>query len=177
MKTDNEEKKKKLVEIVINGTEKCLEARDENDDCTIMFSRFSDNDLVFQVDGNVYNIEDFDETDYGNEEFEGINEVNVAELFEGEKASIGILYTNKASCSFNIEIDEDEEFDPQKAQVVCRDFIYPDETDESMLVAFVYDGVPYTDICPETTKEYDEEQIWVNSDDDWCNDEVDEDDE
>ena len=29
MKTDNEEKKKKLVEIVINGTEKCLEARDE----------------------------------------------------------------------------------------------------------------------------------------------------
>ena len=58
-------------------------------------------------------------------------------------------------------------------------FTYPDETDESMLVAFVYDGVPYTDICPETTKEYDEEQIWPISDDDddWCDDEVDEDDE
>ena len=142
-----------------------------------MYSRFSEDDLVFQIDGNEYNIEDFAETDYGYKKIEGIGEVNVAEFFEEEKASTGILYTNKAFCSFDIEIDEDEEFDPQKAHVVCRDFIYPDETDESMLVAFVYDGVPYTDICPETTKEYDEEQIWVNSDDDWCNDEVDEDDE
>ena len=179
METDNKEKKKKLVGIEIYGTEKCLEARDENDDYIIMFSRFSEDDLVFQVDGNEYSIENFAETDYGNEDFEGINEVDVAELFEGENASTGILYTNKAFCSFDIEIDEDEEFDPQKAHVVCRDFIYPDETDESMLVAFVYDGVPYTDICPETTKEYDEEQIWPISDDDddWCDDEVDEDDE
>lgn len=144
-----------------------------------MFSGFSLDDLVFQVDGNEYSIEDFDETDFGSEEFEGINETNVAEFFEGEKASRGILYTNKAFCSFNIEIDEDEEFDPQKAYLVCRDFIYPDDTDEPILAAFVYDGVPYTDICPETTKEYDEEQIWPISDDDddWCNDEVDEDDE
>ena len=82
-----------------------------------------------------------------------------------------------ASCFLNIEIDEDEEFDPQKANTVFRDFIYPDETDEPILAAFVYDGVLYTDICPETTKEYDEEQIWPISDDDWCNDEVDEDDE
>ena len=70
-----------------------------------MFSRFSEDDLVFQVDGNEYSIENFAETDDGNEEFEGINEVNVAELFEEEKASIGILYTNKAFCSFDIEID------------------------------------------------------------------------
>lgn len=150
MDTYNDEKKKKLVEIVINGTEKCLEARDENNDCIIMFSRFSDDDIVFQVDGNVYNIDDFARTDYANEEFDGIGEVDVAEFFEAEKASTGRLYANKAFCSFDIEIDEDEEFEPQKAHVVCRDFIYPDETDESMLVAFIYDGVPYTDICPET---------------------------
>ena len=176
MKTDNEEKKKKLVAIQINGTEKCLEARDENDDCISMFSRFSYDDLVFEVDGNVYNIEDFEESW---EEFDGIDEVDAAEFFEEEDASTGILFTNKASCVFNIEIDEDEEFDPQKVHIVCRDFIYPDETDEPMLVAFVYDGVPYTDICPETSKEYDEEQIWPISDDDddWCDDEVDEDDE
>ena len=64
METDNKEKKKKLVEIEIYGTEKCLEARDENDDCIIMFSRFSEDDLVFQVDGNEYSIENFAETDY-----------------------------------------------------------------------------------------------------------------
>ena len=179
METDNKEKKKKLVGIEIYGTEKCLEARDENDDCIIMFSRFSEDDLVFQVDGNEYSIENFAETDYGNEDFEGINEVDVAELFEGENASTGILYTNKAFCSFDIEIDEDEEFDPQKAQVVCRDFIYPNETDESMFVAFVYDSVLYSDYCIESTKSYDEDQIWPISDDDddWCDDEDDEDDE
>lgn len=111
MDTYNDEKKKKLVEIVINGTEKCLEARDENDDTILMLSGFSYDDLVFQVDGNEYIIDDFAKTDYAN-----------------------------------------EEFDPQKAHVVFRDFIYPDETDESMLVAFVYDGIPYTDICPETQR-------------------------
>ena len=169
--TDNEEKKKKLVAIKINGIEKCLDARDENDDCISMFSRFSCDDLVFEVDGNVYDIGDFDET---YEEFDGIDEVDAAEFFEEEDASTGILFTNKASCVFNIEIDEDEEFDPQKAQVVCRDFIYPNETDESMFVAFVYDSVLYSDYCIETDKGYDEEQIWPISDDDWCDDEDDE---
>ena len=174
--TDNEEKKKKLVAIKINGIEKCLDARDENDDCISMFSRFSCDDLVFEVDGNVYDIGDFDET---YEEFDGIDEVDAAEFFEEEDASTGILFSNKASCVFNIELDEDEEFDPQKAQVVCRDFIYPNDTDESMFVAFVYDGVLYSDYCIESTKSYDEEQIWPISDDDddWCDDEDDEDDE
>ena len=173
--TDNEEKKKKLVAIKINGIEKCLEARDENDDCISMFSRFSCDDLVFEVDGKEYNIEDFEESW---EEFDGIDEVDVAEFFEGEDASTGILFTNKSGSSFNIELDEDEEFDPQKAQVVCRDFIYPNDTDESMFVAFVYDGVLYSDYCIESTKSYDEEQIWPISDDDddWCDDEDDEDD-
>ena len=60
--TDNEEKKKKLVAIKINGIEKCLDARDENDDCISMFNRFSCDDVVFEVDGNVYDIGDFDET-------------------------------------------------------------------------------------------------------------------
>ena len=172
---DNEEKKKKLVGIQINGIEKCLEARDENDDCISMFGRFSCDDLVFQVDGKEYNIEDFEESW---EEFDGIDEVDAAEFFEGEDASTGILFTNKSGSSFNIELDEDEEFDPQKAQVVCRDFIYPNDTDESMFVAFVYDGVLYSDYCIESTKSYDEEQIWPISDDDddWCDDEDDEDD-
>lgn len=190
METDNKEKKKKLVEIEIIGTEKCLDARDENDDTILMFSRFSWDDLVFRVDENEYNVEDFEELYYEKEDLDVLGDVDAAEFFEGEiysfkyffrgkKASTGILYTNKASCCFNIEIDEEEEFDPQKANIVCYDFIYPDDTDESMLVAFVYDGVPYTDICPETTKEYDEEQIWpiCDDDDDWCNDEVNEDDE
>ena len=92
-----EEKKKKLVEIVINGTEKCLEARDENDDCISMFSRFSCDDLVFEVDGKEYNIEDFEESW---EEFDGIDEVDAAEFFEGEDASTGILSYNTTGLTY-----------------------------------------------------------------------------
>lgn len=40
------------------------------------------------------------------------------------------------------------------ANIVFHDFIYTNDTDEPILAAFDYDGVPYTDICPETTKEY-----------------------
>ena len=40
------------------------------------------------------------------------------------------------------------------ANIVFHDFIYTNDTDEPILAAFVYDGAPYTDICPETTKEY-----------------------
>ena len=164
-------KKKKLVEIAITGTEKCLDARDETGDSILLFSKFACDDyLVFEVDENEYHIEDFEKDELECDK----NEVDVAEFFEEEDASTGILFTNKASCVFNIEIDEDEEFDPQKAQVVCRDFIYPNETDESMFVAFVYDSVLYSDYCIETDKGYDEEQIWPISDDDWCDDEDDE---
>lgn len=168
-------KKKKLVEIAITGTEKCLDARDETGDSILLFSKFACDDyLVFEVDGNEYHIEDFEKDELECDK----NEVDVAEFFEEEEASTGILYTNKAVCGFSIEIDEDEEFDPQKVRIVCSDFIYTNDTDEPMLDAFVYDGVTYDDFFIETAKEYDEEQVWPISDDDddWCDDEDDEDD-
>ena len=108
-------KKKKLVEIAITGTEKCLEARDENDDCIIMFSRFSEDDLVFQVDGNEYSIENFAETDYGNEDFEGINEVDVAELFEGETWNL------KEDGKYYLKADEDATVAENKIKALLKE--------------------------------------------------------
>lgn len=163
------EKKMKRVEVCIYGTEKCLEPQDEGGECIgMLLGRFADDDdLVFEIDGKKYHTEDFDEGDYGYDEFEGMGEVNVEEFFESEGASIGNCYTNKAFCGFDIEIPADEEFDPKKAHVVCRDFIYPDDTDEAMLVAFVYDGVAYA-VGPEDSKGCGMERIWQadNVDDD-----------
>lgn len=80
------EKEMKKVEVCVYGIEKCLEPQDEGGECIgMLFGRFADDDdLVFVIDGKDYHTEDFDEGDYGNDEFEGMGEVNVEEFFESE---------------------------------------------------------------------------------------------
>ena len=66
---------------------------------------------------------------------------------------------------------EDEDFDPAKAALVLRDFIYPDESDELTVCAFVYDGKVY-DCNPEDSRGISGEKIWPVDDDedDWDED-------
>jgi len=71
-----------------------------------------------------------------------------------------MLYINKASCDFEIELPNNEEFDPEKVTLICRDFIYPDGSDEPMLVAFIYDGKVYDDCFPTDSIGKSGKQIW-----------------
>ncbi len=168
MNTGNETKAMRTVVVTISGKEIFLDAIGEDEEFGIdARSRFLadwDNNLVFTIDGVEYSTDDFAEGDYGNDDFEVngrvFGEVDAAKFFEEVGATKGMRYVNKSFCEFEIEIPEDEDFDPEKAHIVCRDFIYPDHTDEPMLVAFVYDGKVYTDCYPQDSIGFREEKIW-----------------
>lgn len=156
---ENKPKEMKTIEVNIWGIEKFLDAQDAYGDGDDARARFvADCDLHIEVDGKEYSLEDF-ECDCGNEPFEGYEEIDAAKFFEESFAEKGMLYVNKASSYFDIEIPVDEEFDPDKVTLVCRDFIYPDGSDESMLCAFVYDGKVY-DCCPMDSVGKSGELIW-----------------
>lgn len=156
-----EEKKKKTVTVEIYGYEKFLDAQDADGDPIDARSRFStDENLTFEIEGKQYKQEDFDEPDCGNDEFEGIGEVDAEQFFKESGAAKGMLYLNKASGEFDIELSEGEKFDPKKVTLVCRDFIYPDGSDESMLVAFIYNGKAYTDVYPQDSVGKGGDLIW-----------------
>ncbi len=167
MNTDNKTKAMRTVTVTISGTEIFLDALDEDGDGFDARSRFSadwENDLVFTIDGEEYTTDDFGEGDYDNDDFEVMGqvyrEVDAAKFFERAGATEGMRYVNRSFCEFSIEIPKDEDFDPEKAHIVCRDFIYPDGNDEPMLVAFVYDGTVYTDCYPEDSVGVSGEKIW-----------------
>lgn len=140
----------KKINACIYGIEKFLDAQDMDGDPIDGRARFAaDDNLIFEIDGKDYKLSDFAEGDYGNDDFEGQGEINAEEFFKESGATKGMLYLNKASSEeFEIEVPDGEDFDPKKASVVCRDFIYPDGSDEPMLVAFVYNGKVYTDVTP-----------------------------
>lgn len=151
----------KTVNVSVYGIEKFLDAQDENGDPIDGRSRFSaDENLTFEIDGKDYYASDFGEGDYDNKDFNGAGEIDAARFFEEAGARKGMLYTNKASCGFEIELSDDVEFDPKKVTLVCRDFIYPSGADEAMLVAFVYDGRAYDECYPQDSVGKGASLIW-----------------
>ncbi len=160
--SENAHTDSKIITVYISGIEKLLEP--ESDDFGETFDvcgRFADDEhLTFEIDGQKYNSSDFGDVDYGNEDFEGEGEINVEEFFQESGAKRGMLYINKASCDFEIELPNNEEFDPEKVTLICRDFIYPDGSDEPMLVAFIYDGKVYDDCFPTDSIGKSGKQIW-----------------
>lgn len=133
-----EEKKKIKVEIF--GIERFLDAQYADGDPIDAISRFSaENELTFTIDGKRYKRWDFAKSD-----LEDIDEdVIAAEFFAKSGGEIGMLYTNKAWCEFDIEVGADEEFDKNKASIVIKNFIYPNGNSEAMLCALIYDGQVY----------------------------------
>jgi hypothetical protein len=152
----------KTIAVYISGIEKLLEPKSDDFDETFdVCGRFADDEyLTFEIDGQEYKSSDFGDVDYGNEDFEGEGEINVEEFFQESGAKRGMLYINKASCDFEIELPNNEEFDPEKVTLICRDFIYPDGSDEPMLVAFIYDGKVYDDCFPTDSIGKSGKQIW-----------------
>lgn len=175
--TNQNEKVMKKIEVTIYGYEKELVACKSDEEVIESIGRFSTEDeLTFEIEGKEYCESDFEETYCREDECAGVgDEVEAVEYFNEAGADIGMLNTNKTSCTFEIEIPENEEFDPHKVHLVCRDFIYPNDCDEPMLVAFVYDGKVYKDIDPQDSIGKDSEQIWPvydddDDDEDWSDD-------
>lgn len=151
----------KKINVNIYGIEKFLDAQDADGEPIDARSRFSvEEDIVFEIDGEEYTPSDFGEENHSNDDFEGVGEIDAEEFFKESEAEKGMLYWNKASCEFEIELPEDEEFDPEKVSLVYRDFIYPDGSDEAMLVAFIYDGKVYNDCYPMDSIGKGGRQIW-----------------
>ncbi|MDE6795838.1 MAG: hypothetical protein K2J63_11125 [Muribaculaceae bacterium] len=162
-----EEKKMKTVTVKVFGYEKWLEPQDsDNEEFYEPLTRYAEDDLIFTVGDKEYEPSDFsDEDDFLTpEQQEKYKEVDATEFFKESGAEEGWLYVNKAWTTIEIEMPEDEEFDPLKAALVLREFIYPNHTGEDTVCAFLYDGKAY-DCHPEDSNGYSGDKIWPV--DDW----------
>ena len=161
---DTEENKTKVVTVEVSGYEKWLQPKDEDNDdeeCYDAVSRFAANNLTLTVDGVEYTSDDVADADdiFSREQLKDYEAFDAAKFFAESGAEQGLLYINKASTTIDIEIPEEESFDPNKVALVLRDFIYPDDTDEPTVCAFIYDGIFY-DCNPEDSRGISREQIW-----------------
>ncbi len=159
---ETENNKTKIVTVEVSGYEKWLEPKDEDDEeCYDAVSRFAENGLTFTVDGEEYISDDFADADdiFSREQLKDYEAFDAAKFFAESGAEQGMLYINKAGTTIDIEIPKEDSFDPKKAALVLRDFIYPDDTDEPTVCAFIYDGIFY-DCNPEDSRGISREQIW-----------------
>ena len=171
-----EEKKMKTITVEVFGYEKWLEPKDSDDDEDGIYdarSRYAEDGMIFTVGDKEYTPSDFSDADdfLTPEQQEIYKDLDASEFFAESGAGEGWLYVNKAWTTIDIEMPEDEDFDPSKAALVLRDFIYPDESDESTVCAFVYDGKVY-DCDPEDSRGISGERIWpvYDDEDDWDED-------
>ena len=142
-----EEKKMKTVEIEVFGYEQFLEPKDGEDQIFDAYSRYAYYEMVFHVDGKEYTPDDFSPAEdiLSPEQLKEFKDFDVMKFFEDSGAYYGMCYINKAWTTIEIEIPQDEEFDPKKAAVVVREYLYvdPDVIDPDTVCAFAYDGKVY----------------------------------
>ena len=163
-KTNNmeEEKKMKTVTVEIRGTELFLEPKDRDEEEVYdAYSRFRLGDMIITVDGK-----EFKPIDLGleykvlsQEQLDKFKSFDVAKFFEESGAEEGMLYTNKAWTTIEIEIPENEEFNPNKATLVGRGFKFSEDDIEPVVCAFGYDGKVY-DCAPGDSDGISGKKIW-----------------
>ncbi|MDE7442193.1 MAG: hypothetical protein K2M69_08520 [Muribaculaceae bacterium] len=157
-----EEKKLKTVTVEVFGYEKWLEPKDSGEEEIYdARSRYAEDGMIFTVGDKEYTPSDFSDADdfLTPEQQEIYKDLDASEFFAESGAKEGWLYINKAWTTIEIEMREDEDFDPSKAALVLRDFIYPDGSDEPTVCAFVYDGKVY-DCDPEDSRGISGDRIW-----------------
>lgn len=179
---DIEEKKNmKTVTVEVFGEELFLEPKDpDEEEVYDAYSRFKRNGMAFTVDGSEYGPIDLG-IDYNvltQEQIDEFKDFDVAKFFEESGAKEGMLYTNKAWTTIEIEMPEDEEFKANKACLVTKKFLYPDGNLDVTVCAFGYngklydcapgdsDGISCEKIWPEGESEEEEEDDWEGWDDD-----------
>lgn len=99
------------------------------------------------VDGKEYKqskLGDIDDMNIDDEILSKFKDLDVLELAKAKGASkIELLYTEELDADIEIEIPEDEEFDPKKCAVIVREWTYPNGSTEDLIYAIVYDGKVY----------------------------------
>lgn len=159
-----EEKKMKTVKIEVFGYEEFLEPKSTEDDMYFdAFSRYSYDHMIFNVDGTQYTPDEFSPAEeiLSPEQLKEFKDFDVEKFFEESEAEYGMIYLNKAWTTIEVEIPEDEEFDPKKAAVVVREFLNLDsDYCPETVCAFAYDGQIY-DCNPEDSNGVSGERIWV----------------
>ena len=163
-----EEKKMKTIKIEVSGYEEFLKPKVTEEDgkewYDDAYSRYAYDEMVFDVDGKEYTPDDFSPAEeiLSTEQLKEFKDFDVEKFFEDSGADYGMLYVNKAWATIEIEIPEDEEFDPKKAAVVVREYLnfdsdYAFGTDT--VCAFAYDGKVY-DCNPEDSVGKWADNIW-----------------
>lgn len=178
---EKKERKMKTINIDVYGIEKFLDFCLKKDDLGVLaLSGFSRScTLTFTLeDGTEYSPDDFCQSSrFDTTEFYFIEEYfnHLVKEYEGKDTVEVIRQANKATATLEIEIPEDEEFDPKKAFLARDCWIYPDEIKddfapsyekyEEIVTRFVYDNEVYdlyvedsTGICGKT--------IWPADEDD-----------
>ena len=160
---DMEDKKKmKTVTVEVFGKELFLEPKDpDEEEVYDAYSRFKRNGMVFTVDGSEYGPIDLG-IEYNvltQEQIDEFKDFDVAKFFEESGAKEGMLYTNKAWTTIEIEMPEDEEFKANKACLVTKKFLYPDGNSDLTVCAFGYNGKLY-DCAPGDSDGISGEKIW-----------------
>ena len=160
---DMEDKKKmKTVTVEVFGKELFLEPKDpDEEEVYDAYSRFKRNGMVFTVDGSEYGPIDLG-IDYNvltQEQIDEFKDFDVAKFFEESGAKEGMLYTNKAWTTIEIEMPEDEEFKANKACLVTKKFLYPDGNSDVTVCTFGYNGKLY-DCAPGDSDGISGEKIW-----------------
>ncbi|MDE6553867.1 MAG: WG repeat-containing protein [Muribaculaceae bacterium] len=142
----------KTVKVDVFGYEEFLEQRSAGEDGEVWlgdaYSRYAYYKMVFDVDGKKYTPKDFSAAEdiLSPEQLKEFEDFDVEKFFEDSGADYGMLYINKAWTTIEIEIPEDEEFDPKKAAVVVREFLNLDLDHplyDEIVDAFAYDGKVY----------------------------------
>ena len=160
---DIEEKKNmKTVTVEVFGEELFLEPKDpDEEEVYDAYSRFKRNGMAFTIDGSEYGPIDLG-IDYNvltQEQIDEFKDFDVAKFFEESGAKEGMLYTNKAWTTIEIEMPEDEEFKANKACLVTKKFLYPDGNSDVTVCAFGYNGKLY-DCAPGDSDGISGEKIW-----------------
>ena len=144
-----EEKKMKTIVILANGLEVFFEPKGGDDVVYDAHSCYAYDEMVFHVDGKEYTPDDFSPAEdiLSPEQLKEFKDFDVEKFFEDSGADYGIRYVpySRTTTRIEIEIPQDEEFDPKKAAVVVRDYLNLDldYMGCGIACAFAYDGKVY----------------------------------
>lgn len=158
--------KKQLIEV--SGIEYILELYDENGkpiDCSFQYSEKGD--LRFKINEKEYNIDDFADPFWdlpGDvneiiEEYQEGKECDIEGLCKDYGASSATVYSDEASTSIEIEMEDNEVFDPSKAAIITQAWVYPDDVIKHMVIGFLYDN-KITPLYPKEGRHENGEKVW-----------------
>lgn len=125
-----------------------------------MGAQFLMDELRFKINGKEYDASDFenqicpaDEEDAKSSDLPWVyaegevseryaKDIDVEEEADDQSADYVLMLTNKDGGEIEIDIPDDEEFNPTKVMIYINEWILPEE-DLDMASAFVYDGKGY----------------------------------